>query len=167
MSTHSVSALKDPESALGLLQECLVLSFRFSAARGILTFVSDYPKKTAESVREFAAFVFHDVGEFNREFGNLEQLRVFQQAYESRDDSGAIVVQAIRSEDVPNGRKRVEFWFGPNFGGISFEYAWVEGFTRASSVEETKGAFLYRDLRTREEFDFFAPFPSLLESDDA
>jgi hypothetical protein len=162
VSMHSLSTLEDAESALRLLLECLVLSFRFRPSQSTVTFVCDYPQKTPGSSREFAAFIFHDVGEFSRQFGNLERLRAFREAYELRDESGGVVVQSIRLENAPSGKNRVVFWLGVNFGGISFEYAWVEGFTRASIVQEVNGAFLYRDLRTGEEFDFLEPFAGLL-----
>jgi hypothetical protein len=161
VTTRTASRLTDPESALRLLPECLVISFRFAPDRGMLTLVCDFPQKTPGSAREFAAFVFHDVCEFSREFGNLERFRAFRETYESRH-AGAVVVQGVRVEKGARSSRRVEFWLGVNFGGFSFEYASVEGFTRASSVEQVHGGFRYRDLHTKEEFDFLDPFAGLL-----
>jgi hypothetical protein len=148
---------------LHMLQEMLIIAFAYRADERRFTIISSYPERSPGSSRDLIALVFKDVNRFIRELGDLPQLRKYKFSYATKDEVGARVFQDIATGDGEEGRQYVRFWFGPNFGGIAFEYRSLEVHRRGSRVVEIKkNDFVYFDLVSMKEFDFYDPFPDLL-----
>lgn len=144
------------------LLERPIIGFAYNAGRCTFTIVSDFPDLSPGSVRDLIAFVFHSVSGFVRETGDLPELVRFRLRYAAKNEIGAHVFQDIETRELGAGAKYVRFWFGPNFGGIAFEYGSVDVYRRGSRVFQMGDDFIYFDARTNEEFDFYEPFPNLL-----
>ncbi|MBC6462449.1 hypothetical protein [Actinomadura sp. HBU206391] len=146
------------ETSLSYLTECLVIAYELSSRRGAFTLVVDYPMRSPGSMREFAAFVFDDarVERLHRDGRTSERLHG-----ECRSTWGGAVIQTVR-QFTQYGRGRVELWYSLD-AGIQVTYGTLRGFTRASTAQQVGGSWVYRDLRSGEEFDFDHPFPSLME----
>ncbi|MFT3926006.1 MAG: hypothetical protein QM778_25910 [Myxococcales bacterium] len=154
--------IDSPDEVLGRMLECLVIAFSYSVEAKRFVLVSDYPDKSPGSVRELIALVFHDVDRFFREPGDLPALARFHFSYFARDEVGGRVVQSVQSTDVAPGLRRARFWFGPNFGGVTLDYRSLAGLARGSRVVQKGREFVYSDVQTSLEFDFYNPFPDLL-----
>jgi len=155
-----------PEEALNNLMESVLLAFRFDPRRRTFTLVSDYPFRSPGSRREFAGFVLEDV-DFERLAGDNEYDQAYQDSFQAQGPGG-LVFQSIRQQAVGSGRRRIELWFGPSFGGVAVVYGSVRGYARGSTAEQVGPMeWVYRDSRTREEFDFYRPFPALIAGDFA
>ncbi|WP_433119992.1 hypothetical protein [Micromonospora sp. CA-246542] len=153
--------MHDPREALDHIMEALVFSYRFDAERRTFVLVTEFPRKSPGSIREFAAFVFADV-EFERLSGNLPPYQRFHEAYDGVGPGG-MVVQDVQHRDVGSGRQRLELWFGNNFGGVAVVFGSLVGYTRGSTAEQVgPRQWVYRDSRTNERFDFDFPFPTLV-----
>ncbi len=147
---------------LEYLMESLLIAFAYNELERRFTIVSDYPERSSGSSRELVALVFRDVNRFNREVGDLPELRKFRLRYSTKDEAGGRVFQNIKTADGAEGRKYVRFWFGPNMGGVAFEYRHLEVHRRGSRVVKVKKHNIYFDAVSMKEFDFFNPFPDLL-----
>lgn len=147
---------------LEILQEMLVIAFAYRTDERRFTIISGYPARSPGSSRDFIALVFKDVNRFNREAGDLPALAHFKYSYATKDDVGTRAFQDIETRDGEDGCRYVRFWFGPNFGGIAFDYRSLEVRRRGSRVVKVKKDFIYFDLVSMKEFDFYNPFPDLL-----
>jgi hypothetical protein len=153
----------DPYEALTNLMECLVLSFELHREQRRFVLVCDYPFKQPGAHRAFVGFVFEDVRDFAREDGAMADLRSFNERFHSRSVTMPIVVQAIKSTSAADGRF-IELWLGPSFGGLQFRYGSAAAYRRNALAKEVRGDWLYRDMHSQEEFDFYEPFPDLMAS---
>lgn len=160
---NPIEMLDDPHEALTNIMESLVLSFELSRERRRFTLVCDYPFKAAGAHRAFVGFVFDEVRDFAREEGLALKFRVFQDRYETRSMTGAIVIQSAKPTGAADAR-HLELWFGPSFGGLQFHYGSARAYRRNSLAKEVHGNWLYRDMYSQEEFDFYEPFPDLMDS---
>jgi hypothetical protein len=158
-----LETLDDPYEALDNIMESLVLSFELSRERHCFTLVCDYPFKAAGAHRAFVTFVFEDVRDFAREEGEQAKFKEFNDRYRLRSMTGAIVIQSIKSAGTADGR-HLELWFGPAFGGLQFRYRSATAYRRNALAKEVRGKWLYRDMHSQEEFDFYEPFPDLMDS---
>lgn len=148
---------------LEYLMESLLIAFAYNEHERRFSLVSDYPERSPGSVYDLVGLVFKDVHQFNREQGDLPRLKKYKFRYWTKDDTGAVVFQNIETGDGEDGYKRVRFFFGPNFGGIAFEYRDLEVHRRGSRVVEIKkNEFIYFDAASMKEFDFYNPFPHLI-----
>lgn len=164
------------------LRECLILAFAYDTWKRRFTIISDYPELSPGSRRELIALVFNGVQRFNREHGNLPWLAHIHRRYEARDEWGHCVFEHIKTRNQDGGPNKVEFWFGYNFGGVDFEYQDLEVYRRGSrSVPNRPGSRMMQnrrgthtihdedegitrvDVETNEVFDFYNPFPQLLD----
>lgn len=158
MSTQSsVREVSPPVAALGRLAECLLLAFNHDGSRQRFALVTDYPNKAPGSDRAFAALIFDGVASFVRERGDLERFREFDESYQAAENAPPIVVQGVRFSERSGGGT-FQCWFGPNFGGLGFEYARLNAFTRDAHVRRAGKSFMYSDLASGEDFDFLSPF---------
>lgn len=162
MTANSTRKLATPNDALAKLMECLVLGFVYSESSREFCLVCDYPKKEPGSDRAFAAFVFEGVADFVREKGNLAKFSRFVHAYHLDDDDAPVVIQALRTTKRDGLKALVEFWFGPNFGGVTFGYDEVAAWLRDSKAQRVGETFVYRDNLSGEEFPFETPFPEIM-----
>jgi hypothetical protein len=153
--------IESPEAALERLRECLLIAFSYSEEQRTFTLVSDYPDKSPGSDRDLVGFSFTEVEKFTREAGDLPELARFGTGYHARDEVGGRVFQAVELQAAASGARQVSFWFGPNFGGVAFDYRGLEGLRRCARVVEASGHFTYHDAVTGEELDFYDPFPQL------
>jgi hypothetical protein len=157
-----VQPVSAPEEALNQLMECLLLSFRYSPEQRTFTLATDYPLKSPGSIRQFVGFTFTDA-DFTREYGEIDHFRQYDTSFQAGPQTGAIVVQSVTQSTTNTGSRRLDLWFGPNFGGVHIRYGRVVGYTRGSTAEQVNPTtWVYRDLQTRQEFDMFKPFPSLV-----
>ena len=147
---------------LEILQESLLIAFAYNEEEHRFTIVTEHPERSPGSSRDLIALVFRDVNRFNREAGDVPKWARFKFRYALKDERGSIVFQDIATGDGNGGSQYVRFWFGPSFGGIAFEYRTVEVHRRGSRVVKVKDDFIYFDLVTMKEFDFYNPFPELL-----
>ena len=147
---------------LEYLMESLLIAFAYNEHERRFTLVSDYPERSPGSVYDLVGLVFIDVRRFHREPGNLPELKKYKFSYATKDDTGATVFQDIETRDGEDGRHYVRFFFGPNFGGIAFEYGSLNVHRRGSRVVRTGGKIVYFDHVSMEEFEFDNPFPELL-----
>jgi hypothetical protein len=161
MST--IETLEDPYEALTNIRESLVLSFELSRERHRFTLVCDYPFKRPGARRAFAGFVFEGVRDFVREEGNLPALRGFRDQLHLRSVTGGVVIESVKSTSTADGR-HIDLWFGYNFGGVQFRYDSATAYRRNALTREVDGEWLYRDMHSQEEFDFYEPFPDLMSS---
>jgi hypothetical protein len=160
MTADSIRKLVSPRGALHLLTECVVLAFVYDESRRRFCFVADFPEKAPRSDRAFVAFVFEGVTNFARDNGDLAKFCRFSSAYRAAEDETPIVVQSLRT--MEHERKAVvQFWFGPNFGGLSFAYDDVAAFVRDARARQVGSSFAYFDMASGEELDFLCPFPEL------
>jgi hypothetical protein len=145
------------------LLERPIIGFAYDTGKRTFTIVSDFPDLSPGSVRDLIALVFNGVRQFVREPGNLPKLARFRLRYTAKNDVGAFVFQDIETREHGPDAKYVRFWFGPNFGGMAFEYENLDVHKRGSRVFQMGDDFVYFDASTNEEFDFYFPFPSLLD----
>lgn len=157
MERHSTTTIE-----LEILQDMLIIAFAYCADERRFTIISGYPERSPGSARDFVALVFKDVKRFHREPGDLPTLAHFKLSYATKDDVGTRESQDIESRDGEDGRQYVRFWFGPNFGGVAFEYGSLDVHRRGSRVVRTGGKIVYFDHVSMEEFEFDNPFPELL-----
>lgn len=161
MST--IEKLDDPYEALTNIMESLVLSYELSPERRRFTLVCDYPFKAAGAHRAFAGFVFDEVRDFAREEGNLAKFRGFKESFRLGSVTGGVVIESIKSIRTTEGR-HLDLWLGYNFGGLQFFYGSARAYRRNALAKEVNGEWLYRDMYSQEEFDFYDPFPELMNS---
>lgn len=147
---------------LNKLQESLLIAFVYHAEGRRFSLVSDYPERSPGSVRDLVALVFNDVNRFTRESGDLPKLARFHFRYAAKDEVGGCVFQDIQIGNGAQGYRHVRFWFGANFGGISFDYRSLEVHRRGSRVVQVEKDFFYFDIVSNKEFDFYNPFPRLM-----
>lgn len=160
---NTIEMLDDPYEALTNIMESLVLSFELSRERHRFTLVCSYPFKPPGAQGAVAGFVFDDVRDFVREEGLAVKFRVFQDRYDTRATTGAIVIQSVKPTGAADAR-HLELWFGPSFGGLQFHYRSARAYRRNAVSKEPNEKGLYRDLYSQEEFDFYEPFPDLMDS---
>jgi len=147
---------------LEYLMESMVIAFAYNEHERRFTIISDYPERSPGSVYDLVGLVFKDVNRFNREPGDLPKLKKYKFRYSTKDDTGACVFQNIETGEGEDGCQYVRFFFGPNFGGIAFEYRSLEVHRRGSRVVRIKNDPVYFDAASMKEFDFYNPFPDLL-----
>lgn len=160
---NTIETMDSPHEALTNLMECLVLSFELSRERCRFTLVCDYPFKLPGADCTLVAFVFEDVRDFTREEGMSAKFREFSDRFRQRLITGSIVIQSIESTGTADDR-HIELWFGPSFGGLQFRYGSAKAYRRNALAKEVNGQWLCRDMQSQEEFDFFEPFPDLMNS---
>jgi hypothetical protein len=160
---NTIETMDDPYETLTNIMESLVLSFELSRERRRFTLVCDYPFKAPGAHRSFVGFVFDEVRDFTREEGDLAKFKEFRDQFQLRSVTGGVVIQAIKSTGAADGR-HIELWFGPNFGGLRFRYGSANAYRRNALAKEVRGDWLYRDMHSQEEFDFYEPFPDLMAS---
>lgn len=148
-------------SALLKLEECIVLMFRYEQTEDRFVLVADYPERAAGGDRAFVALGFGGVSEFDREYGDLARCREFGEYYQASEDAPPLVVQDVQAVGSSEGG-RVQYWFGPGFGGVRFEYENLDAVVRDSRAWEEANVFHYADLTSGEEFNFFRAFPGCL-----
>lgn len=158
---NTIETIVDPYEALTNIMESLVLSFELSRERRRFTLVCDYPFKAPGAQRAFVGFVFEDVRDFVREEGNLAKFKESKERFRLRSMAGGIVIQAAESTSKTDGR-HLELWFGPNFGGLQFAYDLAKAYRRNALAREVNGEWLYRDMHSQEQYDFYEPFPDLM-----
>jgi hypothetical protein len=161
MST--IEMLEDPYEALTNIMESLVLSFELSRERRRFALVCNYPFKIPGAKGAVAGFVFDEVHDFVREKGDLPALSGFEERFDARALERPIVIQSIKSTGGDHHR-HVGLWLGYNFGGLQFSYASARAYRRNALAKEVNGEWLYRDMHSQEEFDYFDPFPDLMSS---
>ncbi len=160
MMANSIRRLVRPDEALRQLFECLILSFNYVEAHQKFQIISDYPEKKSTSDRAFATFIFGGVTDFVRMSGDLTKFSRFTFAYQAVDDEAPIVIQSVRPRK--NGdSSAIEFWCGPNFGGLKFAYGDVSAFVRDAQAQQVGSSFIYRDVASGEEFAFSDPFAGI------
>ncbi|MEU8184211.1 hypothetical protein AB0B86_25980 [Micromonospora sp. NPDC049047] len=153
--------MRDPRAALNHITEALVFGYRWDQQRRTFILVTEFPVRSAGSIREFAAFVFTDV-DVERLAGDLPAYQRFQEAYDGVGPGG-MVVQDVQQRDVEPDRHQVELWFGDNFGGVVVVFGALAGYTRGSTAEQVgPRQWVYRDVHTDERFDIDFPFPALV-----
>lgn len=140
----------------------LIIAFAYRAEERRFTIISSYPERSPGSSRDLIALVFNDVNRFHRELGNLPELRKYKFSYATKDEVGSREFQDIETGEGEDGCQHVDFWFGPNFGGIAFEYRSLKVYRRASRVIKVGDDIIYFDLVSNREFDVYNPFPDLL-----
>ncbi len=160
MVRDSFREVKQPWEALLKLQECLVLGFVYEESQHRFALVADFPDDVRESDRAFVAFRFFGVRDFVRERGDLSWYEDVVDSYTSADYEASVVIQHV-SSSKELGRRSVELWFGPNFGGIRFSCDELKVTVRYAYASEIDGSWIYRDAESREEFDFYTPFPDI------
>ena len=159
MST--IETMDDPYEAMMNTRERLVLSFELSRERHRFILVCDYPFKAPGARCAFVGFVYEDVRDFVREEGNLPALQEFRDGFHLRSVTGGLVVESIKATSMADGR-RLDLWFGYNFGGLQFTYGSVKAYRRNALARQVDGEWLCRDLDSEEEYDFYEPFPGLM-----
>ncbi len=147
---------------LKILQEMLIIAFAYRAEERRFTIISSYLERSPGSSRDLIALVFSDVNRFHRELGDLPKLRKYKFSYATKDEVGGREFQNIETGDGQDGCQYVNFWFGPNFGGIAFDYRSLEVHRRGTRVVKVKDRKIYFDSVSMKEFDFYNPFPDLL-----
>lgn len=139
--------------AANKLLECLLLSFCYEVQAKRFVLVTDHPDKTSSSARAFSALVFSGVTRFLRENGDLGEFAGIMSSYQAHRGSQPVVVQSLRST-----AQTFQCWFGPNFGGIQFEYEQVTALIRDTLAKEHNGEFIYVDAESSKPLDFYQPF---------
>ena len=147
---------------LEYLMESLLIAFAYNEHERQFVIVSDYPERSPGSVYDLVGLVFQRVNRFHRELGNLAELRKYKLSYATKDSPGSTVFQHIETGEGDDGCQHVNFWFGPNFGGIAFDYRSLEVHRRGTRVVKVKDRKIYFDSVSMKEFDFYNPFPDLL-----
>ncbi|MGE0792523.1 MAG: hypothetical protein AB7S26_43030 [Sandaracinaceae bacterium] len=125
--------------------------------------MTDYPERAEGSDRAFIAFTFKSVSEFERESGDLERFKEFEEHYQASMTTPPVVVQEVQFARRDQGG-RVQFWFGPNFGGLRFVFDGLKAVVRDARVWQEGHAFHYVDSRSGLEFDFYRPLPEQFDS---
>jgi hypothetical protein len=159
---NAYEELGDAYESLTHLMECLVLSFECSRERRRFTLVCDYPFKLPGAQRAFIGFVFEDVRDFAREKGSMADLGRFEERFDARALTMPIVIESIKSTDAADGR-HLDLWLGYSFGGLRFTYRSARAYRRNALAKEIGGEWLYRDLHSQEGYDFYEPFPGLMD----
>jgi hypothetical protein len=159
-SGGSIRAISPPVDAVRQLRECVVLCFFYDASERRFTLVADYPDKASGSDRAFVALVFDRVVDFVREQGDHERFKRFFESYQAAENEAPIVVQDIQVSEA-DGSGIFQCWFGPNLGGLGFQYTGLVALTRDARVRNTGKVFVYSDLLSAEVFDFFSPFSNV------
>ncbi len=151
-----------PPIALDKLLEMLIIAFAYNQDEHRFTIVAEHPERSPGSSRDLIALVFRELNRFNREPGDVPKWTCFEFRYTLKDQRGGIVFQDIAAGEGDDGCQYVRFWFGPSFGGISFQYQTLKTYRRGSRVVQVGKEFVYFDLESNREFDFYNPFPDLL-----
>ena len=157
----AIELINDPYEAMMNVRERLVLSFELSRERRRFTLTCDYPSNLPGAHCAFAELVFEHVRGFARETGMMADLRRFDERFQARALTMPIVVQSIQSTGVADERHLV-LWFGYSFGGLQFTYGSVKAYRRNALARQVDGEWLCRDLDSEEEYDFYEPFPGLM-----
>jgi hypothetical protein len=160
---NTIETLDDPYEAVTNIMESLVLSFELSRERRRFTLVCDYPFKAPGAHRAFIGFVFDEVRDFAREAGGMAELRRFKEHFQARLLRMPIVIESIKSTSMADGR-HLDLWLEYAFGGLQFSYGSAAAYRRNALAKEVRGDWLYRDMHSQEEFDFYEPFPDLMAS---
>jgi hypothetical protein len=139
--------------AANKLLECLLLSFRYEVQAKRLILVTDHPDRASSTDRAFSALIFSGVTQFVRENGDIGEFATNKSSYQACRGSKPSVVQSLR-----NTAQTFHCWFGPNFGGIQFEYEQVKALIRDTLAKEHNGGFTYVDAESSKPLDFYQPF---------
>lgn len=145
------------------LIEYPLIAFGLDDDENIFTLIAVYPDPSPGSMRDLIAIVFHDVKAFVREGDKYGKRRTLSNRYPTTDDTGSYVFQSIESRNQEGGPNYVRFWFGGRLGGISFKFGSHEVHKRGARIVQKGKDFLYFDAVTKKEFDFYNPFPQLLD----
>jgi hypothetical protein len=164
------------------LIESLIIVFAYQPEQRRFTIISDYFDRSPASERELIALVFNGVHRFHRERGDLPRLAHTHHRYVLREEQRSIVFQHIKTRNREGGPNEVSFWFGPSMGGVDFEYQDLDVYQRGSraignlagtriipnrrdinAIHDEDNDFTHFDVVTNEVFDFYNPFPQLLD----
>jgi hypothetical protein len=153
-----VRKIEDALAVLGRLFECLLISYQYDVADGVMFFVFDYPEKGSGADRAFIRFRFDGISNFRRDPGLVAELQRFNEAYSTRATRAASVVQ-----DVDIGTResaiRIMLGFGHSFGGVSFTCCMVSAVTRRTRATQVgSDAWDYHDVDDGALVDFYDPF---------
>lgn len=152
-----IHKIHDALAALRGLLECLLISYRYDAANGVMYFVFDYPEKDAGADRAFMRVRFDGVSDFQRIPGSFAELQRFTETYSTRMTRAATVVQKI-DIDVQGSSIRIALGFG-DFGSVSFICGGITADTRnARAIRIGADEWDYRDVDDDARMDFYDPF---------
>ncbi|WP_164008357.1 hypothetical protein [Pyxidicoccus trucidator] len=154
----SGKSIEIDDEQLGHLMECLLIQYKLHPESSTFVIVSDYWEKPAEDCRSFIYIQFSGVEEFARERGLNRAAQAFVEEYRTRDVVGATVFQAVKAFPEGEGGTRVEFWFGPAFGGVSFKCREYSAWIRVARARQKGTDWEYRDVTTGDVVDFYNPF---------
>lgn len=157
----SVSSMAT-DAAVAELMECLVIGYAYQPRQARFVFVSDFPRRPRGGDRSFLALEFSQVSTFERMPGVRSKLQHIGERYAASEDAAPLVVQAIRFVEATPPRRRIEFWLGPAFGGLGFEFDAVEAKVREARAEQHADQVVYRDIVSGEALEFLNPFPGLM-----
>jgi hypothetical protein len=153
-----VRKVNDALAALRRLLECLLISYRYDAASGVMCFVFDYPEKDTGADRAFMRVQFDGVSNFQRIPGVSAELQRFTETYSTRATRAATVVQKVDA-DARERTIQIALWFGHSFGGISFVCDGVTADARnARAIRTGADEWDYRDVDDGAQVDFYDPF---------
>ncbi|NMO20369.1 hypothetical protein HPC49_36815 [Pyxidicoccus fallax] len=155
MSGKSI-ALDDEQ--LVCLEECLLIHYKFHPGSGAFVVVADHWEKQEAGCRAFIRIRFSGVEAFEREPGIHRASWEFVEQYRLRAFAPPKVFQLVKTVPLGEGRTRVELWFGPAFGGVSFTCREYSAWLRVTRARQQGSEWEYRDATTGDLVDFFDPF---------
>jgi hypothetical protein len=153
-----IRKIDDGLTVLRKLFECLLISYQYDAADGVMCFVFDYPEKGSGADRAFIRVRFDGVSNFRRNPGVFVELQKFNEAYSARATRAATVVQNV-DIDMRESTIQITLGFGLSFGGVSFACCKVSADTRSARVTQIgSDAWDYHDVDDGAHVDFYDPF---------
>lgn len=153
----NIANVKDFFSDSGY-HESVLISYNFNLTSGCFSMVTDIINwNLPRGEREFRKTVFYGVNEYNEQLINNLRIGTAGMQFKSKDYRRTVILQDV-SVNVLNDYYSVILNYGVNFGCINFQFTSVEFEKKIGRGEKVKGEWVYQDIKSKENFDFYKPF---------
>jgi len=140
------------------LDESYVILFERCRPRRTFDIILAISAPRGSGRSDFVQLRFYGVRIFFRERARIASHRRFKEAF--HNEVGVLLIFASQGE--PNAPPNwIQFWFGVNFGGLSFKYDRRRAWERSGKAIKRGDVYNCIDTETGEEFEFNNPFPRL------